>query len=395
MLFIGEPTENTEELNDSHFNLNGKLEGAKPDTSTKKEKTKASLTGSEGVVSSYFKEMRDINLLNFEEEQALGRCIKECQADLFKLCLMNKINYVPLRALQKRLRQWRNRKKTSSEPIELILKEMKKTVQDIQELDHPDPDLVSFVEEYYRLEEKLNSAMGEMVRANLRLAVSIAKRYARRGVSLPDLIQEGNLGLLKAAARYDYTTGYRFSTYASWWIHQTISRALSDQGRTIRVPVHFLEARKSFYRTYFSLVNEFGREPTLMELAERSGLSVEKIFSITQIGRETVSLDTPISDDGDLLRDLIENVDSVSPLDAAQDNELLNLTQIALETLDPRERIILRMRFGLGNESASTLEKVGQVLNISRERVRQLEKRALKRLRQSPERHKLKNYLAG
>ena len=395
MLFLDEPAENTEELTDSHFNLDVRLEGAKPDSSTKKKKTNASLTGAEGVVSSYFKEMRDIDLLNFEEEQELGRCIKECQADLFKLCLNNKTNYVPLRALQKRLRQWRNRKKTSSEPIELILKEMKKTVQDIQELDHPDPDLVSFVEEYYRLEEKLNSAMGEMVRANLRLAVSIAKRYARRGVSLPDLIQEGNLGLLKAAARYDYTTGYRFSTYASWWIHQTISRALSDQGRTIRVPVHFLEARKSFYRTYFSLVNEFGREPTLMELAERSGLSVEKIFSITQIGRETVSLDTPISDDGDLLRDLIENVDSVSPLDAAQDSELLNLTQTALETLDPRERIILRMRFGLGNERASTLEKVGQVLNISRERVRQLEKRALKRLRQSPERHKLKNYLAG
>ncbi|MBW2623542.1 MAG: sigma-70 family RNA polymerase sigma factor [Deltaproteobacteria bacterium] len=395
MLFVDESIEKTEELHGSHIIAELKVDGREPGSTSKEEKNKTSLTRSEGVVSSYFKEMRDISLLNFEEEQELGRCIKECQATLFKFCLNNKTSYVPLRAVQKKLRQWRGRKKPSNEPIELIFQEIKKTVQDIQALDCPEPELVSFAEEYNRLEKRLNTAMGEMVKANLRLAVNIAKRYARRGVSLPDLIQEGNLGLLKAAARYDYTTGYRFSTYASWWIHQTISRALSDQGRTIRVPVHFLEARKAFYRTYFSLVSELGREPNLTELSERSGLSMEKILHITQVGRETVSLETPISDDGDLLRDLIENKASVSPLDAAQGNELLNLTQTALETLDPRERKILTMRFGLDNEGISTLEKVGQVLNISRERVRQLEKRALKRLRQSPQRNKLKNYLAG
>jgi RNA polymerase primary sigma factor len=395
MLFLDEPIENNEELHDSHKNAELKVDDRETDSTSKEEKNKTSLTRSEGVVSSYFKEMRDISLLNFEEEQELGRSIKECQATLFTLCLNNKTSYVPLRAAQKKLRQWRGRKKPSNEPIELIFQEMKKTVQDIQALDRPDAELVSFAEEYNKLEKRLNTAMGEMVRANLRLAVSIAKRYANRGVSLPDLIQEGNLGLLKAAARYDYTTGYRFSTYASWWIHQTISRALSDQGRTIRVPVHFLEARKAFYRTYFSLVSEFGREPNLTELSERSGLSVEKILQIAQVGRDTVSLETPISDDGDSLRDLIKNEDSVSPLDAAQDNELLNLTQDALEILDPRERKILTMRFGLDNEGISTLEKVGQVLNISRERVRQLEKRALKRLRQSPQRNKLKNYLAS
>ena len=395
MVFADESIEKTEELHDSPLIAELKEEDHQSDATSKKEKVKTSLTQSEGVVSSYFKEMRDISLLNFEEEQALGRRIKESQARLFKLFQSNKSSYVPLRASQKKLRQWRGRKKPSNEPIELIFQEMKEIVQDIQALDRLDPELVSFVEEYKRLEQRLNTAMGEMVKANLRLAVNIAKRYARRGVSLPDLIQEGNLGLLKAAARYDYTTGYRFSTYASWWIHQTISRALSDQGRTIRVPVHFLEARKAFYRTYFALVSELEREPNLAELSERSGLSAEKIMQIAQVGRETVSLETPISDDGDLLRDLIENEDSVSPLDAAEDNELLNLTQDALESLDPRERKILTMRFGLDNEGISTLEKVGQVLNISRERVRQLEKRALIRLRQSPHRHKLKNYLAS
>jgi len=233
-----------------------------------------------------------------------------------------------------------------------------------------------------------------MVRANLRLAVNIAKRYVNRGVSFSDLIQEGNLGLLKAVSRYDYTTGYRFSTYASWWIRQTISRAISDHGRTIRVPVHLLDARKSFYRSYFDLVDENGREPTVNELAERSGLSKDKILKITNMVRETVSLETPISDDGDLLRDLIENKDAESPLEVAQDNELFSLTETALSILDARERKILSMRFGIGKERVSTLEKVGETLNISRERVRQLEKRALERLRKSAHQTKLRNYLS-
>jgi RNA polymerase primary sigma factor len=209
---------------------------------------------------------------------------------------------------------------------------------------------------------------------------------------LPDLIQEGNLGLMKAVARFDYETGNRFSTFASWWIRQTISRALCDQGRSIRVPVHFQEIRNQFYRCFFELVKELGRDPNPTEISERSGLSLEKILTIIQMNREPISLETPVSDDGDRLGDLIENTESVSPLEAFEENEILYLTEKALGTLSQRERQILSMRFGLGDVGPCTLEEVGQTLSISRERVRQLEKRALNRLRHSPERRRLKTY---
>jgi RNA polymerase primary sigma factor len=200
---------------------------------------------------------------------------------------------------------------------------------------------------------------------------------------------------MKAVARFDYTTGNRFSTFASWWIRQTISRALSDQGRTIRVPVHFQEIRNQFYRAFFDLLKELGREPTPSEIAERSGLSAEKILTILQMNREPISLDTPVSEDGDLLGDLIENQDNISPLEAVVETELLDLTEKALKILSDRERQILSMRFGLGDNGTCTLEEVGECLNISRERVRQLEKRAMNRLRHSPERVKLKGYFDG
>ncbi|MBW1710405.1 MAG: sigma-70 family RNA polymerase sigma factor [Deltaproteobacteria bacterium] len=348
---------------------------------------------SEEIMTSYFREMRNIQLLTADEELELGRRVKESQNGLLDLFLKAKTNFIPLRSFKRNVKSWLNKKKTSREPIEYIFQEMERVVEAIEEIKRPSAELKKFLKEYKTLKQELNTAMGEMVAANLRLAVNIAKRFSHRGMSLADLIQEGNMGLMKAVARYDYTTGNRFSTFASWWIRQTISRALSDQGRTIRVPVHFLEARNIFYRAYFELIKELRREPTLLETAERSGLSLERILSIIQMSREPVSLETPISEDGDLLADLIENEEVVSPLEALQDNELFMLTEAALDTLSPREKQILCMRFGLGDEDVCTLEKVGQALNISRERVRQLEKRALKRLRHSSQRHKLKSYM--
>lgn len=358
------------------------------------EQSRSSFSDTEGVTPIYFKEIKNISLLTSEEELKLGREIREAQTELFSLCLGFRTSFEPFSKFQKILKQWKSGERSSGESIEVIFKYMKQAVSALEEKERLSVRQLSFIKKYHRHQRELHRVMGEMVRANLRLAVNIAKRYVNRGVSFSDLIQEGNLGLLKAVSRYDYTTGYRFSTYASWWIRQTISRAISDHGRTIRVPVHLLDARKSFYRSYFNLVDENGREPTANELAERSGLSKDKILKITNMVRETISLETPISDDGDLLRDLIENKDAESPLEAAQDNELFSLTETALSTLDARERKILSMRFGIGRERVSTLEKVGETLNISRERVRQLEKRALERLRKSSHQTKLRNYLS-
>ncbi|MBU2547996.1 MAG: sigma-70 family RNA polymerase sigma factor [Proteobacteria bacterium] len=350
---------------------------------------------SEEVISPYFKEMKKIPLLKPEDEQRLGKRIKDTQADLLNLALSVQTTFVPLRSFQKMLRQWRRKKKNSREPIEFVFKELDRIIDVIRDLDRPGLELVAFNGQAKMLRAELAEAMGEMVKANLRLAVSIAKRYARKGLPLPDLIQEGNLGLMKAVARFDYTTGNRFSTFASWWIRQTISRAVCDQGRTIRVPVHFQEIRNQFYRAFFDLLKELGREPSPAEIADRSGLGVDKVMIIFQMSREPVSLETPISEDGDRLGDLIENRDAVSPLEAVQETELLSLTEAAMAALSERERQILSMRFGLGDLGPCTLEEVGQSLNISRERVRQLEKRALNRLRQSPERRKMKSYFRG
>lgn len=349
----------------------------------------------EEIIAPYFKEMKQIPLLNAKQEKQLGKRIKDAQTELLRLALAVKTTFEPLRGFQKMLRQWRKKKKNSREPIEFIFKELDDVIEAIKLTSRPGKDLRQFAKKADVLRLELSIAMSEMVEANLRLAVSIAKRYARRGLPLPDLIQEGNLGLMKAVARFDYTTGNRFSTFASWWIRQTISRALCDQGRTIRVPVHFQEIRNQFYRCFFELVKEFGREPTPAEISDRSGLSLEKILTILQVNREPISLMTPVSEDGDSLGDLIENHDAVSPLEAAEESEMLKLTEQALATLSDRERQILAMRFGLGDLDPCTLEEVGASLNISRERVRQLEKRALNRLRQSPERQKLKTSFYG
>ncbi|MEW6265057.1 MAG: sigma-70 family RNA polymerase sigma factor [Thermodesulfobacteriota bacterium] len=355
----------------------------------------ASMAANEEIIAPYFREMKRIPLLRAEDEQKLGRRIKNAQNALLDSALKVKTTYVPFRSFQMLVRRWRKKKKNSREPIEFIFKELDNLVEIINGLDRPGRELIQFGRLAETLRVELNQAMSEMVEANLRLAVSIAKKYSRRGLSLPDLIQEGNLGLIKAVARFDYTTGNRFSTFASWWIRQTISRALCDQGRTIRVPVHFQEIRNRFYRCFFELLKEQGREPTPQEIAERSELSLEKVLTILQMNREPISLETPVSEEGDRLGDLIENIETVSPLEAAEETEMINLAEKALSSLTQRERRILSMRFGLADSESYTLEEVGETLKISRERVRQIEKRALNRLRHSREREKINRYFEG
>jgi RNA polymerase primary sigma factor len=243
-------------------------------------------------------------------------------------------------------------------------------------------------------EAKAREAKTELVKANLRLVISIAKRYMNRGLQFLDLIQEGNIGLMKAVDKFEYQRGYKFGTYATWWVRQAITRAIADQARTIRIPVHMVEAINKLNRTSRTLVQQIGREPTLEEIAEKMGVSLDHLQKILKVTKKPISLETPIGEEEDSrLEDFIEDKGSVSPQDAAINSNLANQTQRVLSTLNKREEKILRMRFGIGEKHDHTLEEVGQDFNVTRERIRQIEEKALRKLKHSTRAEKLRSFV--
>ena len=352
---------------------------------------KIGTSSSENITFAYLKEMQKISLLTRDREIELSKTIRKGEDNIRDLILKLPQARNELASLGEKLEEGsikpREIVQAKEEYISRIIQKLEDTAKKKDKSNPVRGEILEALTQIKNAESEVGRAKREMIQSNLRLVVSIAKAYMNRGLTFLDLIQEGNLGLIKAVSKYDYTKGYKFSTYASWWIRQAITRAISDKSRTIRIPNHLLESRSKLAKAFNILTKELERDPTPKEMAKKSGLPLKTVSKVMGLAKEPLSLETPIGDDDGRLQDLIPNEDS----ELATENFIESLdfskqAQGLLSTLTPREQKILRMRFGIGERTDYTLEQVGKQFGISRERVRQIEERALRKLR-----HPLRN----
>jgi len=365
-------------------------EDTPPDRNREAEET-IGISSSENITLAYLKEMQKISLLTRDREIQLSRTIRKGEDSIRDLILKFPQARKELAFLGERLEEGsikpREIVQAKEDFISRIIEKLEDTAKKEDNSNPSKGEMLEALKQIKNAESEVGRAKREMIRSNLRLVVSIAKAYMNRGLSFLDLIQEGNLGLIKAVSKYDYTKGYKFSTYASWWIRQAITRAISDKSRTIRIPNHLLESRSKLAKAFNVLIKKLERDPTPKEMSKKTGLPLKTVNKVMGLAKEPLSLETPIGDDDGRLQDLIPNEDS----ELATENFIENLdlskqAQRLLSTLTPREEKILRMRFGIGEKTDYTLEEVGKQFGISRERVRQIEERALRKLK-----HPLRN----
>jgi RNA polymerase primary sigma factor len=345
------------------------------------------------LISCYLQEISRYPLLSPEREIELAKIIKEGQEEIVALLWDDRAEDSYFQRIKKQVRRWQAESESYPGLREKMVEHSLKALEEVGTREDATKGHQQLLEKALEIARRIDFAKNEMVEGNLRLVLSIAKRHRGRGLSFLDLIQEGNMGLLKAVARYDYTKGNRFSTYATWWVRQSIIRGIYDKTRTIRLPVHFIEMKSYFFKIFYELVKDLGREPTPVEIAEHSGLGLDKVMMIIQLSSRPVSLEAPLGSEEQRLGDFLADEGAVSPLEDVSMQELTEVTGEVLGTLSSREETILKSRFGIDGRPTETLKTIGERFSVSKERIRQIEKKAFRKLRHSSSGERLRSFL--